>query len=283
MSGRGTGEPANSQELTSYRLKDLIKEVQETPPGLKTGYAGLDKLIWIPREGLTIIAGRPKHGKTSFQLNLLVNFLRDPVNKRQEFYFFSYEEARKYIATKLIMIMAGTILQFDDNQTAYLNYLKYRSRPKHRKDPKIEEAIKKYDKLSSANQLFIFDDHFKFKELASKLKRLGNNGKVGAVFIDYIQRVPYGQTNFGMARYEQIKDISATLLEISQKNNFPIIMGAQLRRSSSTKNPGLSSLNLDYLRESGDIEQDAHLVLGIYNHGKDKKRMKTRRQMVSPK
>ena len=51
-------------------------------------------------------------------------------------------------------------------------------------------------------------------------------------------------------------------------------MGAQLKRSPSNKNPSLSTLRLDDLRESGDIEQDANLVLGILIPPGDSKRKK---------
>ena len=36
--------------------------------------------------------------------------LQDDTLKDRRFYFFSYEEANKYLATKLIMIMAGEVL-----------------------------------------------------------------------------------------------------------------------------------------------------------------------------
>ena len=205
MSGKGTGEASDSQELTSYRLKDLIKDVKGDLPGLKTGYAKLDKLIQIPRGALTIIAARTSHGKTALQLNLLANFLRDKDNKRQKFYFFSYEEARKVIATKLIMIMAGKTLKLTKNLNAYLNYLKYRSNKSHRKDPDIEKAIEEYNQLSSTNRLFISDEHFKVTDLVSCLDNLRKTGTVGAVFIDYIQKVPSDQTNPGGQRYQEIK------------------------------------------------------------------------------
>ena len=43
----------------------------------------------------------------------------------------------------------------------------------------------------------------------------------------------------------------------------PILLGAQLGRSTGSN--GKARVRLDNLRESGDIEQDAALVLGIFN------------------
>ena len=103
-------------------------------PGQRTGYKALDQYVRIPRGAITVVAGRPANGKTSFQLNLLVNMLRNPANRNYNFYFFSYEEAQKYITAKLIMIMAGEVLHDFKNLDAYLGYLKecYRGQIKRR-------------------------------------------------------------------------------------------------------------------------------------------------------
>jgi replicative DNA helicase len=47
----------------------------------------------------------------------------------------------------------------------------------------------------------------------------------------------------------------------------PILLGAQLGRS--TGSTGKARVRLDNLRECGDIEQDAALVLGIFNPSAD--------------
>jgi len=49
--------------------------------------------------------------------------------------------------------------------------------------------------------------------------------------------------------------------------DIPLIMGAQFRRpqGASAGTDKTTVLRLENLRESGDIEQDANLVLGLYN------------------
>jgi DNA primase len=59
-----------------YLLADFEREINKTPDGLLTGYAKLDSFLRIPRGAVSILAGRPGHGKTTMQLNLLLNFLR---------------------------------------------------------------------------------------------------------------------------------------------------------------------------------------------------------------
>ena len=110
-------------ELKCYGWDDLGRDLTQMRPGHQTGYKALDEYVRIPRGAITVVAGRPANGKTSFQLNLLINMLRNPVNRNSNFYFISYEEAKKYITAKLIMIMAGEVLHDKENLNAYLTYL----------------------------------------------------------------------------------------------------------------------------------------------------------------
>ena len=66
-------------------------------------------------------------------------------------------------------------------------------------------------------------------------------------------------------RYLELKAISDQLLEQAVRHNLPVIVGAQLNRAGAGEKP-----KLEHLREAGDLEQDAHLVIGIYNESVDK-------------
>ena len=86
---------------------------------------------------------------------------------------------------------------------------------------------------------------------------------MGAIFIDYIQKIKYrGKSS---TRQIELQKISETILETAKFNSVPIILGAQLGRG----NTKAEVLRLDNLREAGDIENDAKLVLGIWNGSKE--------------
>ena len=236
-----------------YLVEDLIQDTLSTSPALTTGYQKLDEGARIPVGALTIIAGRPGHGKTTFQLNLLLNMLKAYPTKK--FCFFSYEEARKAIATKIIMILAGVELHSSANYGAYVNYLQ----EKRGKDKKIDQALKEYEKLTSSGRLLISDKFYPAEDLVSVISLLAKSGETGAVIVDYIQKIPLLKPSQAQ-RYLDIKQVSSLLLEQAKDQDIPIILGAQLGRD---KGAG-SKVKLDNLRESGDIEQDANLVLGLY-------------------
>ena len=258
-----------------YLLEDLSEDIVSSPEALSTGWDSLDKLAKIPAGALTIIAGRPGQGKTTFQLNLLNNFLNLYPDK--SFYYFSYEEARKAIALKLIMMRAGVVIQAESNYGAYIHYMKARESRKRAIDEalltipdgatfhmihsephyeKIEQALEEYEELTLTERLLLCDEMYPSDDLATVIGLLAKKGNTGAVIVDYIQRIP---TQSQSQRYLELKIVSSRLLEQAVQLDIPIILGAQLNRSMDNTKP-----RLENLRESGDIEQDANLVLSLY-------------------
>ena len=222
--------------------------------GLATGYQSLDSLQdtdW----SLTIVAGRPGHGKTTFLLNLLVNMLR--LYRHRRFYYFSYEEARSRLALKLTMIMAGEMINQQFNQEAYLSYLKSRRGD----NEAIEQALERFGIYARSAQLFLVDAMPPAEDLAAMISQaMGRLDPVlrGAVLVDYIQKIP-PEAHRAAIHGDQAS--LQPLLEQAVALDIPIIMGAQLGRSQGQA----TKVRLDNLRESGDIEQDASLVLGLHN------------------
>lgn len=248
-SSRGSREPE------AYRLEDLQTDLATMTEGLHTGYESLDQHCKIPGGALTILAGRPGHGKTTLQLNLLLNLARR--YKDHRFFFFSYEEARRQLALKCLMILAGEVLNPKYNLQAYVNYLK----EKRGTSLKIEKAIETFDELTSSGRLCLSDSRLCAEDLAATIGHLSGAHPVGAVFVDYIQRVPVQRPLQGGQRYLELKRVSELLLEQAVTCDVPVLLGAQFGRSPGDK----EKVRLDNLRESGDIEQDANLVLGLWN------------------
>lgn len=240
-----------------YLLEDLTTDVISTTPAMTSGYQKLDELAKIPTGALTIIAGRPGHGKTAFQLNLLANMVRAYPEKK--FYYFNYEEARKNIGLKLIMILAEETLHEKTNLGAYVHYMK----SEKGSNKKIEAALEEYEELTLTGRLSVSDISYRADDLATIIDTLARRGDVGAVIVDYIQKIPLGRKSDGQ-RYLDIAYVSRLLLDTAKSHDIAVIAGAQLNRQAAYVRPQLSQL-----RESGDIEQDAQLVLGLYTKAVD--------------
>jgi len=253
----------------TYRATQLMEDIRAQRPGLVTGYEDLDSLVSIPSGALTILAGRPGHGKTTLLLNMLLNMVRQYPNKA--FYFFSYEEACSRLAIKLMMILAGVMLHERFNFTSYFEHIKRMATDttgrQTFKDKKMAVAFVELGELTNeSGRLSLVDRSLTSEDLASVIGQLGQSRQLGGVFVDYIQKVrPQRPTN---ARYLDIKLTSELLLEQAKAHDIPIVLGCQLGRD--TQHDGIKKVRLENLRESGDIEQDAALVLGIFNESLDK-------------
>lgn len=243
-----------------YTLENLQEDISQTRPGLRTGYESLDKLFLIPQEAITIIGARPSHGKTTLLMNLLLNMAQAKDYQGRSFFYFSYEESRKQIGVKLLNILSGEIIDKGSNVSQIESYL----RGNNKNRLAIETGKVKFRNLTESKRLWIIDEPFFVDELADTLAYFRERYDIGAVFIDYIQKIKI------KGRYQtrqiEIQKISERILETAKGLSIPIILGAQLGRDPQHSD----KVRLDNLREAGDIEQDANLVLGLFNPAMEK-------------
>ena len=246
---------ARTKPPEPYLVADLERDVLTMQDGLTTGFSALDKSVRIPQGAITIVAGRPGQGKTTLQLNLLVNLLK--AYRDKSFYFFSYEEAAKALAVKLLMILAGKEISRDTNYGAYVHYLK----EKRGGDPDIEAALEELRDWTNSGRLWLADTPLRASELCSAITYLDKRHDTGAVFVDYIQKIR-GDLAYPTRQIE-IQAVSEQLRETAVSLDIPVILGAQFGRYDK-KTKESRAVRLDNLREAGDIEQDANLVLGLH-------------------
>ncbi len=240
-----------------YLVEDLERDILTAKDGLRTGYEALDKLLSVPQGAITIVAGRPGHGKTTLQLNLLARMLK--AYPELSFAFFSYEESRRALALKLVMLEAGEVLSEAHNFGHFLRYFK---EDRHTR-PAIEQAVSRYEEWTTSGRLLLSDQRLTAEDLSATIGHLAGQGPLGAVFVDYIQKIPLQASSAGQ-RYLDIQRVSGQLLDVAVRQDVPLVLGAQLGRDKDLRD----KVRLDNLRESGDIEQDANLVLGLLNKAK---------------
>jgi len=99
-------------------------------------------------------------------------------------------------------------------------------------------------------------------EMNAECRRLDN---LGLVIIDYLQLMQGSGSKSGHSnenRTQVVSDMSRMMKVMAKELNVPVLCLSQLNRASadrSNKRPQLTDL-----RESGSIEQDADIVLGLY-------------------
>jgi replicative DNA helicase len=122
------------------------------------------------------------------------------------------------------------------------------------------KVVKATEKLASS-PLYIDDSSdLGILDLRAKARRLHARSELGLVIVDYLQLMR--AENSTDSRVEQVGQISRGLKMLARELKVPVIAVSQLSRgveSRPDKKPLLSDL-----RESGQIEQDADLVMFIY-------------------
>jgi replicative DNA helicase len=98
-------------------------------------------------------------------------------------------------------------------------------------------------------------------ELRSKARKLHKDEGIRLIIIDYLQLMRSGLDTYN--RENEIAEISRGLKAIAKELSIPVIALSQLSRSVESRG-GDKKPQLSDLRESGQIEQDADMVIFCY-------------------
>ena len=239
----------SSADLTYSIFLELKQKVTKPNlPGLMTGFYSLDSFTQgFQNSDLIIIAGRPSIGKTAFSLTLSLNIIK---YSKLPVVIFSLEMSKEQIMYRLLSMETN------------ISQLNLKSGKLYKTDwIKLNKIIK----ILSNLPLFVDDScNLSVQEIRSKIKTIVfQYKKIGLVIIDYLQLMQ-GPILKNGTRAQELSQITQSLKTIAREFNLPIIALSQLSRNVETRNdkkPILSDL-----RESGSIEQDADLVLMLYQN-----------------
>ena len=212
--------------------------------GTPSGFKDIDELTGGFQPGnLIVLAARPSMGKSALVTNIAE---KAAVDHGRPVALFSLEMSETELAQRFIASQARE--KGDDLR---------KGRVKPERWPKVLKGVQKL----AAAPLYVDDSSdIGIHELRAKVRRLHSRSPLGMVIVDYLQlmRAEDPSTN----RVEQIGQISRGLKILARELSIPVIAVSQLSRaveSRPDKRPLLSDL-----RESGQIEQDADLVMFIF-------------------
>ena len=218
-------------------------------PGIPTGLADLDRMILgLNKSELILVAARPGMGKTSIALNMA---LHAAVNEGKTIAIFSLEMSREQLVSRLLSKAA--LIPSQNLMTGQLTPQQWRN---------ITDAAQ----TLSATDIRIDDNpSLTVSEMNAQCRRIP---KLDLVIIDYLQLMQSagsGHSWSNESRTQAVSDISRMMKIMAKELNVPVICLSQLSRANESrqdKRPMLSDL-----RESGAIEQDADVVIGLYRDG----------------
>ena len=226
---------------------DEIRLRPEGLVGLDTGFIGLNnKTLGFQNGNLIILAARPAMGKTA----LALNFAQSALMSNKSVVIFSMEMPAESIAMRMLAAWGSIdmrrIMSADMNEDEWGRFMNGVT-------------------LLQDKHLYIDDrSDLSPSEVRATCRRIAKNHPdgLGFVLIDYMQlmRVP----GMGENKVNEMGEISRSLKALARELNCPVVALSQLNRKVEER-PNKRPLISD-IRESGQIEQDADLILFVYRH-----------------
>jgi replicative DNA helicase len=235
----------NIHEVLDDEIQKLaaLSEADKAVTGTPSGFPDLDEITGGFQPGnLIILAARPSMGKSALAANFLENAA---VRHSRPAVMFSLEMGESELAQRFIASQGQ--IKGNDLRRGKVSW------------PRVTAALKALDRaplwIDDSSDLSVLDIRAKARRLAQQL-----DGALGLIVVDYLQLMRSDSRSDSVV--EQIGEISKGLKNLARELEVPVIALSQLSRAVEQrhdKRPMLSDL-----RSSGQIEQDADLVLFIY-------------------
>jgi hypothetical protein len=280
MAQEEQAKPKSDPLCCTYdQFKEAIKDYdpkKEFRPSLLCGCA-------CPEGSINIIAARPAGGKTSSLINIVRETLTSEKDKERKILYVNLEMGFRPILINLhLSFIYGFVATAPDQaklqqlkETKYAFYLTANS-----KNGEGESLLNNEQPADKDLKRLFVDNYHKAadfiknamnngnlqvyngigQEFEAVIKKIGECPKKSIILIDYMQRLPVPEGFQSAQRYLQIQKSSEVLLKTAIENQLIVIAGAQLKREDNNKGQETAP-SMDSIRESGDIEQDAHNVV----------------------
>jgi len=240
--------PSNVQDIEDV-ISDTLNSIKnKTSKLITTGYKNVDRFSGgLTRGEITIIGGRPGHGKTTVMINLLAKALE----QGHKAMFFSRELPNSELLKKILCLESDKLSYGMVRQNVFTD-----------SDLKnMDEAIKIVREKYSKDKFLMFDNIKDFSLASSEIKKF----KPDIIFDDYIQLIACeGYTD---SRRLQIEKLVNDYKWLAKETESVVVLASQLNRYVERSNKGRGKAlepQLSDLAESGAIEQVAENVFFSY-------------------
>lgn len=255
---------------TRSMVGDLVAEAIETAEllstgerigeGITTGLPALDDAIggFHPGE-LVIVSGRPGMGKSTLATSLALSCSKLGHARGGRALFISRELSKSAIASRLASdaaFDAGARIAHSDIRKGRLGLGDI-------------DALRRAETVVSQSRLIVeYAAGATLREIESIIqtenKRLARSGeKLDVVFVDQLKQVKASDRYKGQRVYE-IGEITWGLREMARRHRFCCVLMCQVNRALEGRDVKNKRPSLGELRESGDIENDADVVMFVY-------------------
>ena len=240
-------------ELLEQRVEGALEQIQEAykaqgtgAAGLSTGLSRLDRLIGGLKPGkVYVLAGRPSMGKTALAEGVSYGAARAGLKPA----FFSLEMTAEDVIQREIARLTGI-----DSSKINNGWLD---------EAEMDQVIGTREALKALPLQIDDTSNVPVEGMRARARRMQRAGGLDLVVIDYLQLMGAEYFGGGPKRHEVIGHITRSIKAgIAKDLGVPVLLLSQLSREVERRDD--KHPHLPDLRESGDIEQDADVVMFLY-------------------
>lgn len=233
--------------ITENDLKECLSNENIAIKGLGLDFPKLETCLKMKEHDLMIIYASTGGGKTALALNLLSNL--------SEYYpciYFNMEMAEQDMYERLVSIQSDVPMETLERYK-YITDKELKNR--------IDKAMKE---IGDKKRITILTGGKSIQAIQATINKLDSKEHT-IVFIDHVGLI----TGMGRgSQYEKITEIAKTLRNMSTTHNITMIALSQVSRQQNqqgnTRNRENAPLELNRMKDSGELENSARQAVNIY-------------------
>ena len=237
---RGLGDRPSVRVVSMAQgIQDFYERQQTVPEILQWGMGELDSTVMAERGDFIVIGGYPSAGKTALSVQL--GWYQ---SKHLKVGYFSLETKPEKLVDRTVAMVTG--LDFGKIKRHQLGQDDWLICGKHAKAMSAQKL-----EVIQAGGLSVAD-----------IQALSLAGQYNIIYIDYLQLIRPEDPR--RTDTERVSQISLDLHTMAQTTGITVVALSQLSRPEKTKDQEEKAPTLQSLRQSGQIEQDADVVMLLY-------------------
>lgn len=233
--------------ITENDLKECLSNENIAIKGLGLEFPKLETCLKMKEHDLMIIYASTGGGKTALALNIL-----SELSKHYPCIYFNMEMAEQDMYERLVSIQSGVPMRDLENYK-YMTDKELKNR--------IDEAMKE---IGDKKRITILTGGKSIQAIQATINKLDPKEHT-IVFIDHVGLI----TGMGRgSQYEKITELAKTLRNMSTTHNITMIALSQVSRQQNqqgnTRNRENAPLELNRMKDSGELENSARQAVNIY-------------------
>lgn len=231
---------------------DELSQIEEgtyQPKSLNTGIEQLnDKFVkgGLGNGEVTVVAAPTSCGKSQLALNFAT---RAAVSDEKKVVIFSLEMPADQIMRRLVQIVSG------------INIKTLETMSEEDRSQAFTKINKAKDRISDSD-IHIINYVKNSYEIKSICRKLHRKKAVDLIILDYLQLVPWDKK---LSKNDGIAEVSHSIKQLAIELNVPVVLLAQINREGARS----GSPDIHSLKDSGDVENDADVIIMMYPQNND--------------